>query len=156
MKEAGKDRMREGKGEKGDPSRRRGRGERGPDVRIDADEGHAGDREGERASRAACVTSEAPGGISQPPQSRGRTYVRPRRATDGERSTDDDDGEMSGVGERGGGRAGADGGRNRVFSRIPYTLYHEGKDGRAGGPSGSEREAARGCPPALVRRHSFH
>lgn len=67
------------------------------------------------------MTSEAPGGIGQPLQSRGRrTCARSRRATNGERSTDDD-------GERRAGsncereereEAAADGG-DGVFSLIP-------------------------------------
>jgi len=77
-------------------------------------------------SSAACVTSEAPGGISEPPASPTtsitstiawtRACIRPWRATDGERSTDDD--------ERGRRDRRATGVRERVLSLVA----REGKD----------------------------
>lgn len=52
-------------------------------------------------SRAACVTSEAPGGISNH-HNRVDSLIRPYVANNGERTDDDDDdGETSGFGEQG-------------------------------------------------------
>jgi len=75
--------VRNGKGEKGIPVG--GRGSVG--LRIDSDEGHNRGIEGARVSRAACVTSEAPGGISNH-YNRVNSLMRPYVASNGRRAID--------------------------------------------------------------------
>lgn len=68
-----------------------GRDKRGPDARIDSGEEHDKRIEEERGeprvSRAACVTSEAPGGISNH-HNRVDSLMRPYVASNGRRAID--------------------------------------------------------------------